>query len=162
MTNTQHHHVTSVLLRAAIVASGVALLGACGDDDSQTTIAKGTASVFGRSVELTATRDGDEVSGTAEVTAEGEPSFTLSFQCLDEPADHIVILAGEISKSEDEERPEGMRAAVLLNDGNPVGMGMWFEDPPPADACREFIANIPDDAVSDPASYVPADDIIMG
>lgn len=143
-------------------AGGLLLLASCGDGDQSTAIAEGTATIFGRSVELNATQNGSEVSGSAEVTAESEPSFTISFSCVSEPAKGVVIIGGEISQSEDDERPAGMRGAVLLLDGEPVGMGMWFEDPPPAESCDEFLGGIPDEAVNDSNAYQPVDDITIG
>ena len=158
-----------LVIRAAVLAAGAALLlGACGGGDggtpianSGTTIAEGTGTFRQgdgfATVKLSATEDDGEVSGEANVTSESGPPFTIAVECSGKAADGVVIVAGKVSASEDDERPVGTRAAVVVKEGDPDGMILWFEVPPPAGSCGEFVENIPEDALSDPNSYQPVD-----
>jgi hypothetical protein len=158
-----------LVIRAAVLAAVAALLlGACRGADGGTTLADGPTTIAEgtgtfrqgdgfATVKLSATEDDGEVSGEANVTGESGPPFTIAVECSGKAADGVVIVAGKVSASEDDERPVGTRTAVLVKDGDPDGMLLWFEDPPPAGSCSEFVENIPEDVLSDPSMYQPVD-----
>ena len=150
---------------AALLASTVMIgsaLGACAGGDGGTTIAEGTVESQGgegfATMELSATEDDGEVSGEAKVTrGESQPPVTITFECSGEAADGVVIVGGEVSESEDDEFPVGTPSAVLVKEGDPDRIGLWFEDPSAVASCSELIENIPEEDLSDPSSYLPVD-----
>jgi hypothetical protein len=88
---------------------------------------------------------------------ESEPPVTITFDCSREAADGVVIVAGEVSESEDDQFPVGTPFAVLVKDGDPDRIGLWFDDRQAVTGCSEFVENIPEDALGDPNMYLPVD-----
>jgi hypothetical protein len=111
------------------------------------TVAEGTVKVeLGRplTVELSAKEAGDEVYGTAEIISdEGREAFSIDLECAVERND-VLILGGGVSESnmQDPKVGVGTGSAVLVKQGEPDRMLLWFADSPPAGDCDAFARNI--------------------
>ncbi len=141
---------------------GVVLFGAgCGGDDGRTvaegtdngrTVAEGTVKAdLGRpvTVKLSAKEAGDQVSGTAEIISdEGGEAFSIQLECAPKRND-VLILGGSVSESNMQEPKVGTGSAVLVKQGEPDRMLLWFADSPPAGDCDAFARDIPDEVLAE-------------
>jgi hypothetical protein len=111
------------------------------------TVAEGTVKVeLGRplTVELSAKEAGDEVYGTAEIISdEGREAFSIDLECAVERYD-VLILGGGVSEStmQDPKVGVGTGSAVLVKQGTPDRMLLWWGGSPPAGDCDAFARNI--------------------
>jgi hypothetical protein len=116
------------------------------------TVAEGTAKAdLGRplTVTLSAEEAGDQVSGTAEIISdEGGDAFSIDLECVAERND-VLILGGRVSESNMREPKVGTGSAVLLKQGEPDRMLLWFDESPPAGDCDAFARNIPDEVLAE-------------
>jgi hypothetical protein len=124
------------------------------------TVAEGTAKFeLGRplTVTLSAEEAGDEVSGTAEIISdEGGEAFSIQLECAPERND-VLILGGTVSESNIQEAKVGTRSAVLLKQGEPDRMLLWFDDSPAAGDCDAFARNIPDEVLANENAFQPVE-----
>ncbi len=160
----------SILKRALVFALAVGvvpvLLGAgCGGDNGRT-VAEGTADVqLGNetmTVAISAEEAADEVSGTADISYEGGEAFSIALECAAERSE-VLILGGSVSESYTPDAKVGTRSAVLVKEGEPDRLLLWFEDPPPARDCDAFVRNIPDEVLADENAFQPVEgDIATG
>jgi hypothetical protein len=113
--------------------------------DNGRTVAEGTVKVeLGRplTVKLSAKEAGDQVNGTAEIISdEGGEAFSIQLECAPERND-VLILGGRVSESSLQDVKVGTGSAVLLKQGEPDRMLLWFADAPPAGDCDAFARDI--------------------
>jgi hypothetical protein len=157
----------SMLKRALGVAFVVGvvpvLFGAgCGGGDNNRTVAEGTdngrtvaegtvKADLGRplTVTLSAKEAGDQVSGTAEIISDqGGDAFSIQLECAPK-RNEVLILGGRVSESNMQELKVGTGSAVLLKQGEPDRMLVWFADAPPAGDCDAFARDIPDEVLAE-------------
>jgi hypothetical protein len=124
---------------AFVVGVVPVLLGAgCGGDNSSTvaegtdngrTVAEGTAKAdLGRplTVKLSAKEAADQVSGTAEIISdEGGEAFSIQLECAPK-RNEVLILGGSVSKSNLQDVKVGTSSAVLIKQGEPDRMLLYF------------------------------------
>jgi hypothetical protein len=151
------------LVAAAVVA--VALLGVrflpdmVGGPDptpiptsTEVTLASGTFTAplneFGEAVDIEATRTGDDVSGTMEISnpAGGDGAYSVDVQCARTTDEGFLMIGGEVTESTYEEFiAEGAYVVLALAPGTPVRV-VWAVDvlatdevPAPAESCAAYI-----------------------
>ncbi len=151
------------LVAAAVVA--VALLGVrflpdmVGGPDptpiptsTAVTLASGTFTAplneFGEAVDIEATRTGDDVSGTMEISnpAGGDGAYSVDVQCARTTDEGFLMIGGEVTESTYEEFiAEGAYVVLALAPGTPVRV-VWAVDvlatdevPAPAESCAAYI-----------------------
>jgi hypothetical protein len=153
---------------AFVVGVVSVLFGAgCGGDNGRTvaegtdngrTVAEGTVKAdLGRplTVKLSAKEAGDQVSGTAEIISdEGGEAFSIQLQCAPKRND-VLILGGSVSESNLQDVKVGTGSAVLVKQGEPDRMLLWFADSPPAGDCDAFARNLPDEVLTDENAFQP-------
>jgi hypothetical protein len=126
--------------------------------DNGRAVAEGTVKAdLGRplTVHLSAKEAGDQVSGTAEISSdEGGEAFSIQLECAPKRND-VLILGGRVSESNMQEPKVGTGSAVLIKQGEPDGMLLWFADSPPAGDCDAFARNIPDEVLADENAFQP-------
>ena len=105
-------------------------------------------------VDMDASATGSVLSGTAVVSFDTD-QFTIELECSRQFDDTTWILGGTTTESTTDNSPVGTRSAVLIRDGEPQELILWFEDPPPADDCAGFVTALQDDAIVN-AGFVPA------
>jgi hypothetical protein len=124
------------------------------------TVAEGTAKVdLGRPLTVTVSAEeaGDEVSGTAEIISdEGGEAFSVQLECAAERND-VLILGGRVSESSLQDAKVGTGSAVLVKQGEPDRMLVWFADSPPAGDCDAFARNIPDEVLANENAFQPVE-----
>jgi hypothetical protein len=140
---------------AFVVGVVPVLFGAgCGGDNGRT-VAEGTAKAdLGRplTVKLSAKEAGDQVSGTAEIVSdEGGEAFSIKLECAPK-RNQVLILGGSVSKSNLQDVKVGTSSAVLLKQGEPDRMLLYFGDPGDCDA---FARDIPDEVLADENAFQP-------
>ena len=122
------------------------------------TVAEGTVKVdLGRplTVRLSAEEAGDQVSGTAEIISdEGGEAFSIKLECAPKRGE-VLILGGSVSESNLQDAKVGTGFAVLVKQGEPDRMLLWFADAPPAGDCDAFARNIPDDVFANDNRFQP-------
>jgi hypothetical protein len=102
---------------------------------------------FGEAFDIEATKTGDDVSGTLDVST-AESAYSVDLQCARTTDVGQLIIAGEVSESTSEFIVEGVYVAILLAPGTPAGMFWWAdvlpsdEVPSPADSCSGFLDTI--------------------
>ena len=147
---------------AFVVGVVSVLFGAgCGGDNNRTVaegtdngraVAEGTVKVeLGRplTVKLSATEAGDQVSGTAEIISDqGGDAFSIQLECAPKRND-VLILGGRVSESNMQGLKVGTGSAVLLRQGEPDRMLLWFADSPPGGDCDAFARDIPDELLAE-------------
>jgi hypothetical protein len=120
--------------------------------DNGRTVAEGTVKAdLGRpvTVKLSAKEAGDQVSGTAEIISdEGGDAFSIQLECAPK-RNEVLILGGSVSESNMKEPKVGTGSAVLLKQGEPDRMLLWFADSPPAGDCDAFARDIPDEVLAE-------------
>lgn len=119
------------------------------------TLASGTFTVplgeFGEAVDIEATRAGDDVSGTIEISnpVGGEGAYSVDVQCARTTDDGFLMIGGEVSESTYEEFVgEGAYVVLAFAPGTPVRM-LWAVDvlaadevPAPAESCAGYIDSL--------------------
>ena len=118
------------------------------------TVASGsfTASLgeFGEAFDIEATKTGDDVSGTLDVSfpSGADGGYSVDLQCARTTDAGNLIIAGKVSDSASDFIAEGVYVAMLLAPGPPAGT-LWFADvlpfdevPSPADSCSGFLDTI--------------------
>lgn len=130
------------------------------------TLASGsfTASLgeFGEVFDIEATKTGDDVSGTMDVSfASGaEGAYSVDVQCARTTDDGMLAIGGEVTESTYEFVAQGAYVAITLVPGNPVrtllGIDVVASDasPSPAPSCSAFV----DTLVGDSAFLQGVDD----
>ena len=102
---------------------------------------------FGEAFDIEATKTGDDVSGTMDVST-AESAYSVDLQCARTTDVGQLIIAGEVSESTSEFIVEGVYVAIMLAPGTPAGMFWWAdvlpsdEVPSPADSCSGFLDTI--------------------
>jgi hypothetical protein len=81
--------------------------------------------------------------------------FTIGLECSRQFDETTWILAGTTTESTTDNSPVGTHAAVLVRDGAPQELILWFEDPPAADDCAGFVDALEDDQIVN-AGFGPA------
>ena len=85
--------------------------------------------------------------------------FTIGLECSRMFDDTTWILGGEIVQSTSEGQAVGTRSAVIVRDGSPQQVILWFEDPssPAGAGCAAFVNAIPDEEVVN-GGFVPVEE----
>jgi hypothetical protein len=102
---------------------------------------------FGEAFDIEATKTGDDVSGTLDVST-AESAYSVDLQCARTTDVDQLIIAGEVRESTSEFIVEGVYVAIMLAPGTPAGMFWWAdvlpsdEVPSPADSCSGFLDTI--------------------
>ena len=149
----------ALLVMVAAIWAGVVWLGPTSIQPTlgPRTVAEGTVKVvLGRAltVRLSATEAGGQVSGTAEIISDEDgEAFSIDLECATERND-VLILGGRVSESNMQEPKVGTGSAVLLKQGEPDRMLMWFADSPPAGDCDAF-ARDTDEALANENAFQP-------
>jgi hypothetical protein len=157
----------------ASVATVVLLLGACSDDDATsdddttttvagpTTLAQGedigfvggAAGLSDQTMDITAEEDGGEVSGQVRLVP---ANLIVDVQCADTATDGLVIVAGQAAERGETLAQPGEWVAVLIHEGDPDRVVLWFGGEEDYGSCEEAIGAI-SDADRDPDSSGFAD-----
>jgi len=114
---------------------------------------------FGEAFDIEATRTGEDVSGTLEVSSFAAGAYSADLQCARTTDDGLLVIGGEVSASTNEIASEGAYVAIIFIPGTPVRTLVGFdvlpsdEVPSPADSCAAYLETllgdraIPDHAV---------------
>lgn len=116
------------------------------------TLASGTFTAplneFGEAIDIEATRTGDDVSGTIDISnpAGGEGAYSVDVQCAQTTDDGILFIGGEVTESTYEAFvAEGAHVVLAFAPGTPVRM-LWAVDvlatdevPAPAENCAAYV-----------------------
>ena len=151
----------------ASAATAIIMLGAC-SDDGPTTLARGDVEFVGNSglgensMNITAEEEDGEVTGEARFN-----EIVVAFGCADTDTDGLVILGGEVTTpSRDNPSGVGELMAVLIREGDPDRVTVWFEGEDDYGSCQGLLDAIPeDDRAADSNVYVEVeegDDIETG
>jgi hypothetical protein len=165
----------AVAIIAAAILAVRFLPGAVGGPSAPTpspspvavTIASGSFTVplgeFGEAIDIEATRTGDDVSGTMEISnpVGGEGAYSVDVQCSRTTDDGFLIIGGEVTASTYEEFvQEGAYVALAFAPGTPVRM-LWAVDvlatdeaAVPAESCTAYT-----DTVLDEPGFLDALDV---
>jgi hypothetical protein len=177
---------------AASAVAAILMLSACGDDDASsapttgssttsnetagpTTLAKGEDVNFvggapglsDQMLDITAEEEGGEVTGEARFSP---AELILDLECADTDTEGLVVIGGEATADAGDGSAKGDRVAVIIREGSPDGVIIWFEQPLPegevaAGSCDEFLDAIPPDEISEDALFADVadgDDIETG
>jgi hypothetical protein len=104
---------------------------------------------FGTTFDFDATRTGDDVSGTIEVSNPqgGQGTYTVDVQCT-RTTDNLLLIGGEVTDSTYEFIADGAYAVIALVPGTParmlIGADVLASDevPAPADSCEAYIETL--------------------
>jgi hypothetical protein len=97
-------------------------------------------------VDVDASANGSSLSGGATVSY-GADQFTIGLHCARMFDDTTWMLGGEIDESTPGGQPVGTRTAVIVREGSPQQVSLWFDDPSAGADCPAFLNGIPNDAV---------------
>jgi hypothetical protein len=100
----------------------------------------------GTTIEIQASGSGESVSGEMDVS-EGDGQFSVDLQCTRTTDSGVILIGGDATTSTHDAVPQGSRVAIPIQPGTPPSAGFWFEEPPPAASCSEFLEGVPDDVV---------------
>ena len=108
-------------------------------------------------VDVAASAIGSRLAGTATVAIASD-RFTIGLECFRMFDDTTWILGGEIVQSTSEGQAVGTRVAVIVRDGSPQQVILWFEDPssPAGAGCAALVNAIPDEEVVN-GGFVPVE-----
>jgi hypothetical protein len=127
-------------------ATAIVLLGACGEE-GLTTLAKGDVEFVGTSglaenrMVITAEEEDGEVTGEARFN-----EIVVEFGCADTDTDGLVILGGEVTTpSRDNSPGVGELMAVLIREGDPDRVNVWFEGEDDYGSCQGLLDAIPEE-----------------
>jgi hypothetical protein len=109
-------------------------------------LAVGSFISHGAQIELDATGEGSNVTGSMTGSEEGN-RFTVDLACTRTTDGGLIVIAGTVSASTFDPFTEGSRAAIILERGSPVRAGFMFEDAPNA-TCLAFLEGDFDDAIA--------------
>lgn len=129
------------LLTAVVV--GTASLGACGGDDSEPLASGvevglvGDQDLGGQTLNITVTRENDQVAGEVVFTDTGGEVVTR-IECADTTTSGTVVLAGPIIASTDDDM-SGL-LALYIKDGNPDRVAVWLDEGD-NDTCDDLLNN---------------------
>lgn len=121
---------------------------------SPTPLAVGSFSSHGGRIQLDATGDGSNVTGSMTYTDVGGADvghFTVDLVCTRTTDGGLILIGGPVTDSTnvDDSAPTGSNVAIVLQRGSPVRAVFWLEHPDPHEAsCPAFLDSIPD--VGDP------------
>ena len=127
-------------------------------------IAVGTFSSHGGNIELEATGEGSNVTGSMTYTDVGGADlggFVVDLACTRTTDRGLILIGGPISESTKgyvESAPEGSNIAIVLQRESPVKAEIWVEHPDPHEpSCPAFLETIPDlgDPARDPSALEP-------
>jgi hypothetical protein len=109
-------------------------------------LARGTFTLYGAVVELSATRTGDTVAGTMTVSHESG-DFSVDLKCSRTTEDGVILLAGDITDSASPYAKEGAREVLVLKPGSPVYASFDSEgrsggDVRPAASCAAILEQV--------------------
>ena len=113
-------------------------------------LAAGSFSSHGGNIELDATGDGADVTGTMTYTDTGGADlgvFTADLACTRTTDSGLIVIGGPVTVSTNAEiAPEGSNVAIVLQRGSPVKAVFWLEYPDPHEAsCPAFLESIPEE-----------------
>jgi hypothetical protein len=132
-------------------------------------IAVGSFSSHGGNIELEATGEGSNVTGSmtyTDVGGEALGGFTVNLVCTRTTDGRLILIGGPIIGSTNgyvESAPKGSNIAIVLQRGSPVKAFIHVEYPDPHEAsCPAFLDSIPDlgDPDSDPGALEPIEGTI--
>ena len=132
----------------ARVAAAILLFGACADGDTAPKLlARGNVEFVGNEGlgENTMDINAEEHDGT--VTGEARfNEIVVAFECADLDApDGVVILGGNVTAPSSDGSPAvGELMAVVIRDGDPDGVTVWFDEGA-SESCADMLGTIPDD-----------------
>ncbi len=158
----------ATIAAAAVVVVAVVgynvLPGVSGPGGQPTRLAVGSFTSHGAQVELDATGDGSNVTGSMTATDTGgdEPgSFTVDLACTRTTDSGLILIGGPVTESTnyDDWAPVGSHVAIILKRGSPVKAFIHSEDPPLA-SCPAFLDSLPDEG--DPGFELSALEPIEG
>jgi len=117
----------------------------------------GASGLSDQTMDIDAVEEGGKVSGEATFTPAG---LTLDLQCADTERDGMVIIGGEATADSDN---PGEWVAVVIGDGDPDHVNVWFESDDDYGSCQGLLDAIPDDVLTTESSTLPdGDDIEVG
>ena len=117
-------------------------------------LAVGSFSSHGGRIQLEATGDGSNVTGSMTYTDVGGADvgrFTVDLACARTTVGGLIVIGGPVTESTnvDDSAPTGSNVAIVLQRGSPVRAFFWLEHPDPHEAsCPAFLDSVPD--VGDP------------
>ena len=117
---------------------------------SSTPLAVGSFISHGGRIELSATGEGANVTGSMTYTYLFPPDsggFVVDLACTQTTDRGLIVIGGPVTESTkvDGPAPKGSNVAIVLQRGSPVEAEFWFEHPRPhEDSCPAFLASIPD------------------
>ena len=129
-------------------------------------LAVGNFTSHGGSIELDATGEGSNVTGTMTYTDLGGADvgrFAVDLACTQTTDGGLILIGGPVTESTVELVPEGSNVAIVLQRGSPVKAEVWLEGPDPHLAsCPAFLETIPDleDSGRDPSALEPIEGTI--
>ena len=116
---------------------------------------------WGQELDIEATRVGDDVSGTLEVSGP-EGAFALDLECSRTAENGAIVIGGAVTEATNEVASQAGYGAILLIPGTPARTLLYLDVVPddptssPAESCSAYLETI----VSDPAFAQPADELL--
>ena len=163
-------YVRFAIAAAAVLVVAVAgynfLLGRGGVGGPPAPLATGSFLSHGGQIELDATGDGADVTGSMTYTDVGGQeigAFTVDLGCTRTTDGGLVLIGGPVTDSTVDLAPEGANVAIVLQRGSPVKAEIWLEGPDPHEpSCPAFLETIPDlgDPGRDPSALEPIEGTI--
>jgi hypothetical protein len=175
----------STTLRIALATAAVVLLAVLGirflgggtniggpgatPSPSPAPLAVGSFSSHGGQIELEATGEGSNVTGSMTYTDVGGADlggFTVDLACTRTTDGGLILIGGPIIESTKgyvESAPEGSNIALVLQRESPVKAEIWVEHPDPHEpSCPDFLETIPDlgDPGREPGALEPIEGTI--
>jgi len=130
---------------------GQAGVGGSTATPSPAPLAFGNFISHGGQIELDATGEGANVTGSmtyTDVGGEDVGRFAVDLACTRTTDSGLIVIGGTVTDSTnvDESGPEGSNVAIALQRGSPVKAVFWLEHPDPHEAsCQAFLESIPDE-----------------
>ena len=163
-------YVRFAIAAAAVLVVAVAgynfLPGRGGVGGPPAPLATGSFLSHGGQIELDATGDGADVTGSMTYTDVGGQeigAFTVDLGCTRTTDGGLVLIGGPVTDSTVDLAPEGANVAIVLQRGSPVKAEIWLEGPDPHEpSCPAFLETIPDlgDPGRDPSALEPIEGTI--
>jgi hypothetical protein len=106
---------------------------------------------WGQALDIEATRVGDDVSGTLEVSGP-EGAFAVDLECSQTTDDGLLVIGGAVTESTNEIASQAVYGAIALAPGTPARTILFLDvvpddvDPSPADSCSAYLETM----LSDP------------
>ena len=131
---------------------------------SPSPLAVGSFISHGGQIELDATGEGSNVTGSmtyTDVNGAEIGHFAVDLACTRTTESGLIMIGGPTTDSTnvDDYAPVGSNVALVLERGSPVKAVIWFEYPDPQASCPAFLESIPDgpDSAFEPAALEPID-----